>query len=66
MKKQVLKQETDALINELPDEVSWDDLMDRIYVRQKIEQGLQAMNEGRVHTTEALEQRFHLTSNLIG
>ena len=62
MNKHVLKQETDALINELPDDISWDDLMYRIYVRQKIERGLLAMNEGRIHTTEALEHKFNLTS----
>ena len=60
MNKQLLRQETEALINELPENISWDDLMYRIYVRQKIEKGLQDMQEGRVHTTEELERTFQL------
>jgi hypothetical protein len=60
MNKQLIKQETDALIEELPEEISWDDLMYRIYVRQKIENGLQAMQEGNVHSTEDLERKFHI------
>ena len=62
MNKQVLRQETEALINTLPENISWDDLMYRIYVRQKIDKGLQDMQEGRVQTTEELEQKFRLTA----
>jgi hypothetical protein len=62
MNKQLLRQETETLINELPENISWDDLMYRIYVRQKIEKGLQDMQEGRVHTTEELERKFQISA----
>ncbi len=62
MNKQVLRQETEALINALPENISWDDLMYRIYVRQKIDKGLQDMQAGRVQTTEELERKFQLTT----
>lgn len=60
MNKQLIKQETEALINELSEEVSWDDLMYQIYVRQKIENGLHDMQEGKICTTEELERKFSL------
>ena len=36
-----VKEEARRLVEELPDDASWDDLMERIYVRQAIEAGLQ-------------------------
>ena len=50
MNKLEIKKETDLLINALPEESDWEDLMDRIYVRQKIEKGLADSEEGRVHS----------------
>ena len=60
MKKQTIKKETDALIYEFSDEISWDDLMYRIYVRQKIEKGLKYVENGRVYTTEQIKQKFNI------
>ena len=36
-----IKDEARHLVEELPDDASWDDLMYRIYVRQVIEAGLE-------------------------
>ncbi len=36
------------LIDELPENVTLNDIMYELYVKQKIEQGLQASREGRV------------------
>jgi predicted transcriptional regulator len=35
------------LIEQLPDSVSWTDLMHELYVKQKIEEGLRELDEGR-------------------
>ena len=40
------------LLDKLPDDVSYEDIQYRIYVRQKIENSLQAVREGRVLTQE--------------
>ncbi len=58
MNKQVLIQETTMLLDELPEETSWDDVMYRIYVRQKIERGLADCQNGKVFTTEQVKQHF--------
>jgi len=44
------------LIRDLPKSSSWDDLMYRIYVRQKIEAGLADLRSGRVHSHEAIRR----------
>ncbi len=36
------------LVDQLPDECTWDDVMHRVYVRQKIQAGLDDMAAGRV------------------
>ena len=58
MKKEELRRETDTLIQELPDDTSWDDLMYRIYVRQKIERGHGDKESGQVHSTRFVEEHF--------
>ncbi len=39
-----VKEEAQRLIEKLPDDATWDDLMRRIYVRQAIEAGLEVKN----------------------
>jgi hypothetical protein len=48
----MIKQDAINLISNLPDNVSWDDLMYHIYVRQKIERGKDAARDGKVYTAE--------------
>lgn len=60
MNKQEIKTQTDFMIEELPEAVSWDDLMYRIYVRQKIERGLKDSEAGKVVSTESLRKKFGL------
>ncbi|MEW6357352.1 MAG: hypothetical protein AB1696_13565 [Planctomycetota bacterium] len=57
MKKEEIKKEAGILLRDLPDETSWDDLMYRIYVRQKIEKGLKDSENGRLRTTEQLRKK---------
>ena len=58
MKKDKLKTETDTLIQDLPEDTSWDDLMYRIYVRQKIEKGESDKESGDIFTTTQVEEHF--------
>ena len=53
-----LKQEASWLIDRLPDDATWDDLMYEIYVRRKIDEGLKAADEGRVISHEEVKKRF--------
>ena len=52
-KKQVLE-----MVTKLPEKATWDDIMYEIYVRKKIEAGIQAADEGRVVSHDAVKQRF--------
>lgn len=49
-------------IEQLPDNATWDDVMYRIYVRQKIESGLRDVDNGDSMTTEEVRKRFGLSN----
>ncbi len=53
-----VKDEARRLIERLPDDVTWDDLMHEIYVRQAIEAGLEDSRAGRVSSIEQVRERF--------
>ena len=57
-----LKSRAMSLVRGLPKDSSWDDLMYRIYVRQKIEAGLADIRAGRVHSHESIRREFGLAS----
>lgn len=44
----IIKTEAKRLIEQMPDHSTWDDIMYKIYVRQKIDTALKAAEEGRV------------------
>jgi len=48
------------LVRSLSASSTWDDLMYRIYVRQKIEAGLTDLRAGRVHSHAAMRKEFLL------
>ena len=48
----MVKQDAISLIKNLPDNVSWDDVMYHMYVRQKIERGKEAARDGKVYSSE--------------
>lgn len=48
------------IINQLPDNSTWEDLMQQIYVRQAIEAGLADSAAGRVKSVEDVRQMFGL------
>jgi predicted transcriptional regulator len=55
-----VREEAQALLDSLPADATWDDLMERIYVRQKIDAGLRDIEAGRVVDVEELRKRFGL------
>lgn len=44
----IAKEEAKKLIDRLPDQATWDDIMYHLYVQQKIDKGLKAIEDGRV------------------
>lgn len=52
------KEEVRKLLDEIPDEASYEDIQYHIYVRQKIERGLQDIEEGRVISQEEVKRRM--------
>lgn len=55
-----VKQEARRIIEDLPENASWDDLMYKIYVRQAIESGLEDSEAGRTVDVKELRARFGL------
>jgi Tfp pilus assembly protein PilO len=53
-----VKEEAKQLVKQLPEDVTWADLMYEVYVRQKIEAGLRASDEERVVPHEDVKKRF--------
>ena len=60
-KRRSVKTEAIRLVRGLSESSSWDDLMYRIYVRQKIETGLGDLRAGKVHTHAAVRKEFGLS-----
>ncbi len=52
------KETAKQLIDHMPDEASWDDIMYELYVKQKIEAGLKAVEEGRTIPHEEMKRRL--------
>ncbi|MEH1861460.1 MAG: hypothetical protein V7L21_26455 [Nostoc sp.] len=55
-----IKEEARRLIDKLPENLTWDDLMYEIYVRQAIEAGLNDSEAGRVVSVEEVRAKFGL------
>ena len=52
------KQAAKQLLDHLPDQASWDEIMYEFYVKQKIEKGLQAVEEGRTVSHDEAKKRL--------
>ena len=61
MPNSTIKEEARRLVEELPDDASWDELMRRIYVRQTIEQGIRDSDAGRTTEVNELRRKFGLS-----
>jgi predicted transcriptional regulator len=61
MENSSVKSEAHRLVDELPENATWDDLMYRIYVRQAIEAGVEDSRAGRVIPDEEVWKEFGLS-----
>jgi predicted transcriptional regulator len=52
-----IRSEAFRLVEGLPDEATWDDLMYRIYVRQCIDAGIKDADEGKVVDVDEVRRR---------
>jgi predicted transcriptional regulator len=55
---QTAKQAAKQIIDHVSDQATWDDIMYELYVKQKIEKGLSAVEEGRVISNEDAKKRL--------
>jgi predicted transcriptional regulator len=53
-----LKEQAKQLIENLPENSTWDDLIYQIYVRQAIESGLKDSEEGKILSVEEVKEKF--------
>jgi predicted transcriptional regulator len=52
------KEEAMQLISRLPEEVTWEDIMYRLYVKRKIEEGIKAAEAGRIVSHDEVKEQF--------
>ena len=50
------------LVDQMPDDATWDDVLYQVYVRQSIEAGLEDIREGRVVSSEEVQRRLGVAS----
>ncbi len=62
MQTAAIKQEAYRLIEQLPNNASWDDLMYEIYVHQTIKAGLQDSEANRVVDVSEARKQFGLSA----
>ena len=55
---QTVKEAARHLIDRLPDQATWEDIMHELYVKQKIEAGLKTVEEGRTIPHEEMKRRL--------
>jgi predicted transcriptional regulator len=53
-----IKQTAHRIVDQLPSDASWEDLLYKIYVQQSLEQGLADVAAGRVLSHEEVVARF--------
>ncbi len=52
------KEEVKKMLDQMPDDATFEDIQYHIYVREKIERGLKDIQEGRLLSQEEIEQRM--------
>lgn len=53
-----VKDAVQDVMHSLPDDVTWDEVQYRLYVRQQIEEGMADSDAGRVIDTDELDRRL--------
>jgi predicted transcriptional regulator len=57
-----IKEQARKLVEDLPEDSTWEDLMYKIYVREAVESGLADSEAGRVTDVEKIREEFGLPS----
>lgn len=57
------KESAQHIIGQLPEQASWNDIMYELYVKQKIEAGIKAADEGRTIPHEQVRARIMARHN---
>ncbi len=52
------KEEVRRMLDQIPDDATFEDIQYHIYVREKIERGLKDIQEGNLVSQEEVEQRM--------
>jgi predicted transcriptional regulator len=55
-----IRDEARRLVDQLPDDATWEDLLYQIYVRQSIDTGLEDCRAGRLIPVEEVRRRLGL------
>ncbi|MGF7186467.1 putative transcriptional regulator [Desulfitispora alkaliphila] len=55
-----IKEEAKKLIDRLPDQATWDDIMYQMYVKKKLDVSLKAAEDGEVVSHEEVKRRLLL------
>jgi predicted transcriptional regulator len=57
-----VKEDARRLVDQLPDDATWEDLMYQVYVRQSVEAGLADARAGRLVSTDDMRRRLGLSA----
>ena len=60
MSTTTIKEEAQKMIDNLPEDVSWDDIMYQIYVRQSINAGLKDSENNNTYTVAEVREKYGL------
>ena len=60
MQFESIKEQARQLLDNLPDSVTWEDVMYRIYVRQAIEAGIKDSDQGQTVDVKEVRKKFGL------
>jgi hypothetical protein len=58
MAMHIIKEEAKKLIDKLPDQVTWDDILYEFYVKKKLVVAMKAAEEGRVVSHKDAKKRL--------
>ncbi|MFA7173840.1 MAG: hypothetical protein WC340_10570 [Kiritimatiellia bacterium] len=60
MRNTLIKEQAHTLVEKMPDNSTWDDLLHEIYVRSVIEQGMQDSASGRTMDVQEVRAKYGL------
>lgn len=55
-----IKQQAREIVDDLPEDADWDELMRRIYVRKSIQKGVDDSDAGRTSSVDEVREEFGL------